>query len=145
MQFMEWKTLTLIGGFTCALWNGLIGMFFWFFQEYSSFAEYGLTLGVVTIIAFMFTFGITVGSAAWPYAGYMMPSRAILFGQVINWLLAGAVIIFFSVDVNATGTPSIMIWVYCGITFVITCLCSCMMINIKGLTVTEVQEKLAHG
>ena len=32
MQFMEWITLTLIGGFTCALWNGLIGMFFWFYN-----------------------------------------------------------------------------------------------------------------
>ena len=120
-------------------------MFFWFFNEYSSFQEYGLTLGVVTIIAFMFTFGITVGSAAWPYAGYMMPSRAILFGQVLNWLLAGAVIIFFSVDVYNTKTPSIMIWIYCGVTFFISCLCWILMINIKGLNVVQVQEKLEKG
>ena len=135
MQFMEWKTLTLIGGFTCALWNGLIGMFFWFYKEYTSFDEYGLTLGVVTILAFMFTFGITVGSAAWPYAGYMMPSRAILFAQVLNWLLAGCVIIFFSVDVHATGSPSIMIWIYCGVTFFLSCLFWILLINIKGKNV----------
>ena len=47
----------------------------------------------------MFTFGVTVGSASWPYAGYMMPSGAILIGQILNWLFAGATVIFFSVDV----------------------------------------------
>ena len=32
MQHMEWKTLIIIGGFGIAIWDGLIGMFFWFFR-----------------------------------------------------------------------------------------------------------------
>lgn len=105
LRFLEWRSMTLIGGYSCALWNGLIGMFFYFFYKFSDFQNYGLTLGVVTILAFMFTFGVTVGSSAWPYASYMMPSGAILVAQVLNWLIAGATIIFFSVDVHSTGGP----------------------------------------
>ena len=139
MKYLEWKSLILVGGFVCALWDGLIGMFFWFYQEYDSFRDYGLVMGVTTIIAFMFTFGITLGSAIWPYASYMMPSRPILYSQILNWILAALVIIFFAIDVGDTGSPSIMIWVYCGVTFLLSCLFCAMLIDIKGLSVAEVQ------
>ena len=139
MQHLEWKSLTLIGGFTCALFNGLIGMFLYFFIEFEDFEEYGLTLAVVTILAFMFTFGVTVGSSAWPYASYMMPSGAITVAQVLNWIIAGVSIIAFSVDVNAEGNPIIMIWVYAGVTFIISILNWILMINIQGLNVVQVQ------
>ena len=44
MRFVEWKSLTLVGGFALAFWNGLIGMFIYFFDHYSDFENYGLTL-----------------------------------------------------------------------------------------------------
>jgi len=87
----------------------------------------------------MFTFGVTIGSSAWPYASYMMPSGAILVAQVLNWLLAGATIIFFSVDVDKTNGPEIMIWIFGGTTFLISLIFWGIMPKIKGLNVVEVQ------
>lgn len=131
MRFVEWKSLTLVGGFTLALWNGLIGMFIYFFDNDSDFTNYGLTLAVVTILAFLFTFGVTVGSSTWPYIQYMMPPNSVTVAQVLNWFLTGCTIVFLSVDINETGSPVIMIWVFCGSTFVLTVLNWIMMINIK--------------
>lgn len=143
LQYLEWKSLTLIGGFSIALLNGLTGMFLYFFSIYEDFAPYAMTLAVVCIMALLFTFGITVGSASWPYASYMMPSNAVVAAQVLNWLLAGISIIAFSFDTNANSSPVIMLWVYAGVTFVLSVLNWILMINIKGLTIVEVQKKLA--
>ena len=145
MRFVEWKSLTLVGGFALALWNGLIGMFIYFFDNDSDFTNYGLTLAVVTILAFLFTFGVTVGSSTWPYIQYMMPPNSVTVAQVLNWFLTGCTIVFLSVDINETGSPVIMIWVFCGSTFVLTVLNWIMMINIKKRNVKEVQERLFHG
>ena len=141
LQFMEWKTITLIGGYTIAAFNAIIGALFYLFDE-NDFQDFALSLILTCIIGFMFTFGVTVGSSAWPYASYMMPSGAIMGGQIFNWLLSGASIIAFSVDVFETGSPYIMIWIYCGVTFFISLLSSCLLINIKGLNVFQVQEKM---
>lgn len=143
LQYLEWKSLILIGGFSIALLNGLIGMFIYFFGAYVDFAPYAMTLAVVCIMALLFTFGITVGSCAWPYASYMMPSNAIVAAQVLNWILAGLSIIAFSVNTNATSNPLVMLWIYSGTTFVLTVVCWILMINIKGLSIIEVQKKLA--
>ena len=97
LYHLQWKTLTLIGGFTCALFNGSTGLFLFLYQNNQSFRPYGVTLTLMSIMMFMFTFGVTVGSSVWPYISYMMPSRSILFAQVFNWLLAGTSIILFSV------------------------------------------------
>jgi len=143
LQYLEWKSLTLIGGFSIALLNGLTGMFLYFYANYEDFAPYAMTLAVVCIMALLFTFGITVGSVSWPYASYMMPSNALVAAQVINWLLAGISIIAFSVDTNSTDSPVIMLWVYSGVTFVLSVLNWILMIDIKGLSVIQVQKKLA--
>ena len=103
-----------------------------------------MTLIMICIMAFMFTFGITVGSSVWPYISYMMPSSAVLVAQVINWLLAGISIIAFSFNVNATSNPWIIVWVYTGITFVLTILNLIFMVDIKGLSVRKAQMKLAE-
>jgi MFS transporter, SP family, xylose:H+ symportor len=143
LQYIEWKSLTLIGGFSLSLLNALIGMFFYFYEEFEEFKPYALTFAVVLILAYMFTFGITVGSSVWPYVSYMMPSNAVLIAQVVNWILAGFTILSLSFDVNATSYPYAAIWVFAGITFVLSVLNWIFMINIKGLSVVKVQEKLA--
>lgn len=103
-----------------------------------------MTLIMICIMAFMFTFGITVGSSVWPYISFMMPSKAILVAQVVNWLLAGISIISFSFNVNATSNPWIIVWVYTGITLLLTILNALLMVDIKGLSVRKAQMKLAE-
>ena len=93
--------MTLIGGYSLAFLDGLIGMFIYFYKLYEDIQAYDLTLTVMVIMVFMFTFGITLGSSAWPYASYMMPSGGIIAAQVLSFLLAGVSIISFSVVVNA--------------------------------------------
>ena len=100
---------------------------------------------MVTILAFLFTFGVTVGSSTWPYIQYMMPPNAVTVAQVLNWFLTGCTIVFLSVDINEAGSPVIMIWVFCGTTLFLTFLNWILMINIKKRNVIEVQERLFHG
>lgn len=144
LKYIEWKYLTILGGFSLAFWNALAGLFFYLYQNSPSFDPYAMTLIMICIMAFMFTFGITVGSSVWPYVSYMMPSNAVLVAQVINWLLAGISIIAFSFNVNATSNPWIIVWVYTGITFVLTILNLIFMVDIKGLSVRKTQMKLAE-
>ena len=94
-------------------------------------------------MALLFTFGITVGSVTWPYASYMMPSGAVMVAQAINLKLSGIVIMFFSVDINLTNSPVFMIWLFAGVTLIFSILNWIFMLNIKGLSVIKVQEKLA--
>jgi len=98
-----------------------------------------MTLAAVSIVAFMFIFGATVGSSVWPYVNYMMPSGAMLVAQVTNWLLSGLSIIAFSFVLETQDSPVIMLWVYTGATFVFTILNWIFMIDIKGLSVVKVQ------
>lgn len=102
-----------------------------------------MTLCMVVIICFMFTFGITLGSSVWPYISYMMSPRPILFAQILNWLLSGCSLIAFSVNVNAKSNPYIIVWVYAGVTLVLTVLNWIFMIDIKGMSVRKTQMKLA--
>lgn len=103
-----------------------------------------MTLIMVVIICFMFTFGITVGSSVWPYISFMMSARPILWAQILNWLLTGCSLIAFSVNVNATSNPHIIIWVYAGVTLVATIINWILMIDIKGMSVRKTQIKLAE-
>jgi len=93
-------------------------------------------------MAFMFTFGVTLGSSVWPYISYMMPQRAVTAALVINWILAGCSIIAFSFVTQAMGNPWVMMWIYCGVTFVLSILNWIFMIDVKGLSVRKVQLQL---
>jgi hypothetical protein len=146
LTYIEWKNLTIIGGFALAIFNALTGLFFYLYDyDYETFGEYAITLAMITIMAFMFTFGITVGSSVWPYVSFMMPANAVVVAQVLNWLLAGFSIICFSFNINLTASknPWIIIWVYTGITFVFSILNWIFMIDIKGLSVRRAQLELA--
>jgi len=145
LTYIEWKNLTVIGGFALSIFNALTGLFFYLYDyDTASFGPYAMTLAMISIMAFMFTFGITVGSSVWPYISFMMPGSAITVAQVINWLLAGLSIIAFSANTNATSNPWIMIWIYTGITFVLSIFNWILMIDIKGLSVRRTQLQLAE-
>lgn len=100
-----------------------------------------MAISMISIMAFMFAFGITVGSSVWPYVGYMMPGNALLVSQVINWVLSAAGIVGFSLNTYyyTSNNPFIIIFMFSGITFVLSVVNSFMMIDIKGLSVRRVQ------
>lgn len=90
----------------------------------------------------MFTFGMTLGSSVWPYISFMMPPMAVTAASIVNWLLAGLTIIAFYFVTYCMGSPYVMLFIYCGVTFVLTIVFSCMSIDIKGLSVRKVQMHL---
>jgi MFS transporter, SP family, xylose:H+ symportor len=144
LKYIEWRYLTIIGGFALVFWQTLSGLFFYLHQNSESFRPFSMTLCMVVIMCFMFTFGITVGSSVWPYISCTMSSRPILYAQILNWLLAGCSIMAFSFNVDSKGSPWIIIWVYTGITLVLTVLNCIFMVDIKGLSIRKVQIKLAE-
>ena len=94
-------------------------------------------------MAFMFTFGVSLGSSVWPYIGYMMPNSAATGALVLNWLLAGISIISFSfVTSSPMGNPWVMLWIYFAVTFVLSIVNACLLIDIKGLSVKKTQLQL---
>jgi len=104
-----------------------------------------MSISMISIMAFMFTFGISVGSSVWPYVGYMMPGNSVLVSQVINWILSAAGIVCFSLNTYfyEKNNPFIIIFVFCGITFFLSIINAFTMIDIKGLSVRRVQLELA--
>ena len=130
-----------------AAFDGLIGMFLYFFNE-AKIAEneqektYMLLLTCISIMGFMFTFGITLGSSVWPYISMMMPPSGVTLVLVINWVLAGLSIIAFSFTTAAMGNPYVMMWVYCGVTFVTITIFTFVSVDVKGLSVRRVQMNL---
>jgi len=101
-----------------------------------------LLLTCVSIMGFMFTFGITLGSSVWPYIGMMMPPSGVTLALCINWILAGLSIIAFSFVTASMGNPYVMMWVYCGVTFVTITIFSFVSVDVKGLSVRKVQMHL---
>jgi hypothetical protein len=93
-------------------------------------------------MAFMFTFGLTLGSSVWPYISFMMPASGVLVASVLNWILAGLSIIAFSFVTNSMTSPYVMLFIYCGVTFILSIVFTCVSIDIKGLSVRKVQMQL---
>ena len=146
LKHIEWRYLTIIGGFTLAVFNAITGVFFYLFDIVDqNYKDMCMSISMISIMAFMFTFGISVGSSVWPYVGYMMPGSAVLVSQVINWLLSGIGIVCFSLNTYyyTSNNPFITIFTFCGITFFLSIINGFMMIDIKGLSVRRVQLELA--
>jgi hypothetical protein len=61
---------------------------------------------------------------------------------VVNWILAGCSIIAFSFVTNSMTSPWVMMFIYMGVTFVLTIVFAVLSINIKGLSVRKVQIQL---
>lgn len=146
LKHIEWRYLTIIGGFALAVFNAITGVFFYLYDILNqNYSEMCMAISMISIMAFMFTFGITVGSSVWPYVGYMIPGNALLVSQVINWLLSGVGIICFSFNTYyyTSNNPFIIIFTFAGITFVLSIINAFTMIDIKGLSVRRVQLELA--
>jgi predicted membrane protein len=147
---MEWRKITIIGGFSLAVFDGLIGMFLYFFDQASNPENpntqeqtYMLLLTCIGIMGFMFTFGITLGSSVWPYIGIMMPPSGVTLALVINWILAGLSIIAFSFVTASMKNPYVMMWVYCGVTLVTITIFAFVSVDVKGLSVRKVHMQLS--
>jgi uncharacterized membrane protein len=146
LKYIEWRYLTIIGGFALAFFNAVTAVFFYLYdEENSNFQEIAITMAMLCIMAFMFTFGITVGSSVWPYIGYMMPANGVVAAQVLNWFLSGASVVCFSFNTSytATNNPYIIIFVFTGITLLLSVVNWAVMIDVKGLSVRRVQLELA--
>jgi len=146
LKHIEWRYLTIIGGFALAVFNAITGVFFYLFDVLDPYyQEMCMAIAMISIMAFMFTFGISVGSSVWPYVGYMMPGNSVLVSQVINWILSAAGIVGFSLNTYfyENNNPFIIIFVFCGITFFLSIINAFTMIDIKGLSVRRVQLELA--
>ena len=146
LKHIEWRYLTILGGFALAIFNAITGVFFYLFDVLDrDYQDMCMAISMISIMAFMFTFGISVGSSVWPYVGYMMPGSAVLVSQVINWVLSGAGIVCFSLNTYyyTSNNPFITIFTFCGITFFLSIINGFMMIDIKGLSVRRVQLELA--
>ena len=140
----ELKWLNILGGFACGMFDLLAALFIVCFKKFDSFLDFGLPMTALMITAFMFTFGLTLGTTVGPYMSQMMPSGALWISQMINWVLIGVTLIAFSSNISSQGDPSIMLWVYAGFTLTISVLNCIFMIETKGKKVEYVQYKLAQ-
>ena len=146
LKYIEWRYLTIIGGFALAFFNVVTAVFFYLYDvEDGTFKEIAITMAMLCIMAFMFTFGITVGSSVWPYIGYMIPANGVVAAQVLNWFLCGASVICFSFNTSyyPQQNPFIIIFIFSGITLLFSIANWINMIDIKGLSVRRVQLELA--
>jgi hypothetical protein len=72
----------------------------------------------------------------------MMPPKAVTIASIVNWLLAGLSIVSFSFVTYYMYSPYVMMFIYCGVTFILSIVYSAMSIDIKGLSVRKVQMHL---
>ena len=87
----------------------------------------------------MFTFGTTLGSSVWAYISFMMPNKGVTLASFINWVLAGCSIIGFSFVTQKMISPYVMMFIYCGVTLILSIIFAAMSVNVKGLTAKKVQ------
>lgn len=147
LKYFEWRKMTIIGGFAIAFFDAMNGMLFYLAEQYktegnTSGLNYTTLMTCICVMFFMFTFGMTLGSSVWPYIGFMMPPLAVTAASIVNWLLAGATIIAFYFVTFSMGSPYVMLFIYCGVTFILSIVFACMSIDIKGLSVRKVQMHL---
>ena len=139
--------MTIIGGFSLAFFDAMIGMLLYLYNEYTNEKNtdgqnYTILMTCICIMFFMFTFGMTLGSSVWPYIGFMMSPFHVTVALVLNWVLAGVSIASFSFVTYYMSNPYAMMFIYCGVTFVLSIVFSCVSIDIKGLSARKVQMHL---
>lgn len=142
--------MTIIGGFSLAFFDAIIGMLFYLYESNggttttgnTTTQEYILLVTCIAIMGFMFTFGMTLGSSVWPYISFMMPAHKVMLASVLNWILAGLSIVSFSFVTASMKNPYVMMFIYCGVTFILSIVFTVISINIKGLSVRKVQMQL---
>lgn len=147
LKYFEWRKMTIIGGFAIAFFDAMIGMLFYLAEKYknegnTSGLNYTTLMTCICVMFFMFTFGMTLGSSVWPYIGFMMPPLAVTVASIVNWLLAGLTIIAFYFVTYSMGSPYVMLFIYCGVTFILSIVFAIISIDIKGLSVRKVQMHL---
>lgn len=146
LKYFEWRKMTIIGGFSLAFLDAMIGMFLYLYEQQdpsnTDAKDKILLVTCIAIMFFMFTFGMSLGSSVWPYISFMMPAKGMVVASVVNWILAGSSIIAFSFVTNAMTSPYVMLFIYCSITFILTIVFTVMSINIKGMSAKKVQMQL---
>jgi hypothetical protein len=143
LKYFEWRKMTIIGGFTLAVFDALIAVLFYLYDnvysDNSSAQDYILLMSCICIMGFMFTFGTTLGSSVWAYISFMMPSRGVTIASVVNWLLAGGSIIAFSFVTQEMTSPYVMMFIYCAVTLLLSIVFTALSVDVKGLTAKKVQ------
>ena len=137
--------MTIIGGFSLAAFDALIGMLLYLYEQYKdnpNTQSYIILVTCICIMGFMFTFGMTLGSSVWPYISFLMPASGQTVALVVNWILAGCSIVAFSFVTSAMVSPWVMVFIYMTCTFIFTIIFAATSINIKGLSVRKVQMQL---
>ena len=143
-QRYDLKKIIIVGGFAVSVLNALTGGFIYLFMHNESFHLAGLALTTITIWLLLFTFGAAVGSASFKYVSYMMPKSAMLGAQVLNFLLSGGSIIAFSYDLSLSHSPVIVIWIFAGVSFVLSIINSIFLVEVKKKKISDVQKGLAN-
>jgi hypothetical protein len=139
--------MTIIGGFTIAAFDAIIAFLLYIYenkyQDNPSAQDYILLLTCISIMGFMFAFGTTLGSSVWAYISFMMPGKGVTVASILNWLLAGFSIVGFAFVTDTMTSPYVMMFIYCGVTFVLSIVFAVLSVNVKGLTAKKVQMLLA--
>jgi hypothetical protein len=133
----ELKNITLFGGYSLTLCNGLLGILFYYLHW-----EYSMICSSIVIVLYMFVFGLTLGSSVWPYITYIVPQNFIQVGLIINWLAAAFCITAFEVVTAYVHSPYPVYFFYMGFIFICTLINSYFLIPIKGLSFRKIMIKM---
>lgn len=130
LKAFELKHLTLFGGLILTICNAALGVLF--YEFYSNAWRYSMQLSLTVLIAYMFTFGLTLGSTVWPYISLLLPQNLIKVATFLNWVSAGICIALFEMITGYLHSPYPVYFFYSGITLVASCLNSYLMEPMRG-------------
>lgn len=130
LKLLGRKTVALIGNGGIGLIDLTIAVLFIFIDDGNSI----IISVTVFLILYMLLFGLTLGPITWLYIPEIIPANMVPYATVDNWVAATIVYSMTPMVVGAfDGNPSVLFFIFTGLTFTFFVINALFMVETKGL------------
>lgn len=138
LRSMGRKTVALLGNGGVGLIDLAISVLFIFINDGN-----GIIIAVtVFLILYMLLFGLTLGPITWLYIPEIIPADMVPYATVDNWVAATIVYSMTPMVVGAYGgNPSVLFFIFTGLTFLFFVINALFMVETKGLSREETANR----
>ena len=139
--FSKWgrRPTILVGNLSLVIIDALIGVLF-IFSDWQPALD--MIIGLISL--FMVIFGLTLGPLSWIYSSRILTPKLFPITSFMSWVACSICMILPPIIIDVVGSPYPIFLGFsciCGIFFIFN---YCWVVEIKGLTVTEINAKFQN-
>ncbi len=135
------RTLMLVGNFTLAIFDLIIGALFLILYINNWTSAVYIALGFIML--FMISYGLTIGPVVWLYVPEIIPARFVPPATFMNWFGCSICVIVTPFIIKAAGSSYPVFLFFGAISLLFFIINYFMVVETKGLSLMEISKKMA--